>query len=138
MANDWDRFRLYARGLSGNLLRGLRRATLYLEARVIEEAPVVTGNLRNSISSYVIDAGSRSYGVVTVGSKYAGFVIRGTGIYGPRKQRIYPTTKKALAFSYGGVKIVVRSIKGMRPNPFTRRAWRKSKDKLRRMILGEI
>jgi hypothetical protein len=51
--------------------------------------------------------------------KHAVWVHDGTGIYGPRRQKIVPRRKKALAFTskkYG--KVVVRSVRGMRPNRF--------------------
>lgn len=55
---------------------------------------------------------------------YAEYLEYGTGIYGPKKQRIYPKTKKALAFGKdigGGKKeYVFRSVAGMRPSPFIR------------------
>lgn len=56
--------------------------------------------------------------------KHAQYLEYGTGIYGPKKQRIYPKTKKALAFGKdlgGGKKeFVFRSVAGMRPSPFIR------------------
>lgn len=54
------------------------------------------------------------------GVHYVTWVTRGTGIYGPHRQRIVPRMKKALRFYYkpAGRVLVVRSVKGMRPNNF--------------------
>jgi hypothetical protein len=51
---------------------------------------------------------------------YAEFVYRGTGLFGPHNQRIFPTTKKALFWP--GARHPVRSIAGMKPNPWIDRA----------------
>jgi len=134
MTDDFGRLRRYAKSLPRRIYKALLLCTLYLEGKVEEEAPVVTGNLVNSISSYAVDRGASSYGVVALGSKYVAFVIEGTGIYGPRGTPIVPTRKKALAFFYHGLKVVVRSVRGQRPNPFHIRAFRKSAPKLNEIV----
>jgi len=136
MSDDFSRFKHFTGGLGKNIHKALLRAVLYLERMVEEEAPKVTGNLVNHISSYVVDRGQQSYGIVALGAKYTGYVIRGTGIYGPYKQRIRPVRKKALAFSYGGAQVVVRSVAGQRPNPFHLRARKKALPKLLEIFGG--
>lgn len=84
---------------------------------------VDTGLLRSSIRVRLVTW--RGHPAVRIGTnvKYATYVRRGTGIYGPHKHRIVPKTKKALAFTskkYG--KVVVRSVRGMRKNDFLRDA----------------
>ena len=111
----------------------LLQGTLHLESVVVEEAPAVTGNLRNTISSNV--EGMR--GVVTIGSKYSIYIVEGTGIYGPRGKRIVPKTKKALAFTYKGIPMVRRSVRGMKPNPFHERAADQALGKILE-ILGRV
>ncbi len=55
---------------------------------------------------------------------YAQYLEFGTGLYGPKKKRIYPTKKQALAWGKdlgeGKKQYVFKSIKGMRPAPFIR------------------
>lgn len=53
-------------------------------------------------------------------TRYLPWLMRGTGIYGPYRQKIVPTVKKALAWKskLGGGTVVRRSVKGMKPNPF--------------------
>jgi HK97 gp10 family phage protein len=89
-----------------------------IEARAKKESPVRTSNLINSITSSVASDGLK--GDVTVGAKYAEFVHRGTGLFGPFKQKIFPKTKKALFWP--GAAHPVKWVKGMRPNPFFDRA----------------
>jgi hypothetical protein len=88
---------------------------------------VDTGLLRASITSQLV---KHPQGLaVRVGTNvyYARWVHDGTGIYGPRKMKITPRTARALVFRskiYGAKhgkwagKVVVRSVKGMRGNPF--------------------
>jgi hypothetical protein len=87
----------------------------------VQEAPVVTGNLRKLITSYVKGEGADVMGFVIPTAPYSEFVHRGTGIYGPYGIPITPKTAKALAFSIGGKKVVRKSVKGQKPNPFVDR-----------------
>lgn len=62
---------------------------------------------------------------VRIGTRrsYARWVHDGTGIYGPRRRVITPRRARALAFrGRGGGRVIVRSVKGMRPNRFLRDA----------------
>lgn len=88
---------------------------------------VNTGHLRSSIKHMLI---VRPEGLaVRVGTPvhYARYVHDGTGLYGPKHTLIVPTHGKVLVWRsriYGAKKgkwqgkVVVRSVKGMRPNPF--------------------
>lgn len=70
--------------------------------RVVNEArarcPVDTGRLRSSIA-YTIDLTPTTC-VLKVGSdlEYARYIEEGTGIHGPERRRITPTTRQALKF----------------------------------------
>lgn len=127
MADDFPRWLRYAKAVPGRLFRGLQRAVLYVEGVIEDEAPVDSSSLVNSISSYAVNQGSHSYGMVVIGAQHARYVIEGTGIYGPKGQPIYPRSKKALAFSVGGASVVVRSVKGQRPNPFQERGFERAR-----------
>ena len=88
---------------------------------------VDTGHLRGSIKHQLV---FRPEGLsVRVGTNvyYARFVHDGTGIYGPKRMVIKPKRAKALVWrsqKYGQKSgkfrgfVVVKSVKGMRPNPF--------------------
>jgi len=96
------------------LTAGMTHVVEEVEARAVKETPVRTSNLVNSITSHVARGGTQ--GVVRAVAKYAEYVHEGTGLYGPHKRVIVPTTKKALFWP--GAAHPVRSVKGMRPRPF--------------------
>jgi hypothetical protein len=62
--------------------------------------------------------------------KYALLVHNGTGLFGPKKRKITPKTKKALRFKPKGSARVIyaRSVKGMEPNPFLKDALSAARD----------
>lgn len=107
---------------------GMIRATAAAEAVEVSEAPVQSGNLRKLITSFVRGEGADITGTITPTAKYSEFVHRGTGIYGPYGIPIVPKSAKALAFQYGGRKIVRKSVKGQKANPFVDR----TRDRLER------
>ena len=101
------------------LTHGITVLALRLEELIKEEVPVRTGDLRDSTTSEV--AGLTA--LVKVRMHYAPHVALGTGLWGPKKARIKPKTAGALFWA--GANHPVKSIKGMRPNPFPRRALRR-------------
>ena len=107
--------------LEAGIQAGLLRAAGAVEAAAVAEAPIKTGNLKDAIRKYI--EGQRA--VISATAPYSIFVHEGTGLYGPHKTKIVPSAKQALAFSIGGKKIVVRSVKGQKPNPFMARALKK-------------
>ena len=84
-----------------------------------------TGNLKHSIGTTVTRRGGNERVIVYAARKYAEFVHKGTGIYGPLKRPIRPVRAKALRFKIGGEVMFRRSVKGMRPRPFLTRAVQK-------------
>lgn len=88
---------------------------------------VDTGHLRSSIKHQLV---IRPEGLsVRIGTNvyYARFIHDGTGIYGPKKRVIKPRRAKALVWrsqKYGQKSgnfrgfVVVKSVKGIKPNPF--------------------
>jgi hypothetical protein len=88
---------------------------------------VNTGLLRASIHSQLFRH-RETLGIrVGTGVYYALWVHDGTGIYGPKHTKITPKTAQVLVFRskiYGAKtgrfagRVVVRSVKGMRGNPF--------------------
>lgn len=88
---------------------------------------VDTGHLRSSVKHQLV---IRPEGLsVRIGTNvyYARFIHDGTGIYGPKKKVIKPRRAKALVWrsqKYGQKTgkfqgfVVVKSVKGIKPNPF--------------------
>lgn len=97
---------------------GMVNLVFVAEAKSVKEAPVRKGNLARSRTTDVAPDGLK--GSVRFTAPYAEPVYRGTGLFGPYKKRIVPTTKKALFWP--GAKHPVRSIAGMKANPWIDRA----------------
>jgi hypothetical protein len=93
---------------------------------------VDTGQLRSSLQVQLRSGISGSPFVrVGTGVKHARWVHEGTGLYGPKRQRIYPKSAQVLVFrsvKYGAKKgkfrgkVAVRSVKGMRRNQYLKDA----------------
>lgn len=105
-----------------NVVHGPLRRT---DAFATATAPVDTGFLRNN-RSIEIDAGPGSLkGSLTYHAHYALFVMRGTGIFGPRGTPITPTTANYLVFrGRDGAMVYAKSVKGQRAQPFLAEAFR--------------
>lgn len=86
-----------------------------------------TGHLRASVGVSLVLAPVDLSVRVGTNVSYALFVHDGTGLYGPKHSVIRPRRARALVFRsklYGAKKgkfagyVVVKSVRGMRPNPF--------------------
>lgn len=122
----------------GPVWQDMARRALRVQNEARRLAPVDTGRLRNSIVwEVVLDAGVP---VARVGSnvEYALAVHEGTGLYGPRHQRITPVRARVLAWPVHGTRSAgngrtsktlrpvgmafARSVRGMPARPFLRNA----------------
>ncbi len=79
---------------------------LFRSGRLINSLTINAPNAVMDITSNGVEVGTNL--------PYARWLQQGTGIYGPTGERIFPKTKKALAFNG----FVVRSIKGTPPRRF--------------------
>lgn len=81
-----------------------------LTKEVKRETPVGIGGgkLRNSWTPRV--SGHRL--TLTNSRNYAVFVEKGTGIFGPRRHRIFPKSAKVLHFKSGGVDVFTTNVRG--------------------------
>jgi hypothetical protein len=112
---------------NGPVVRDLLRRGLRVEAAAKRRVRVDQGRLRNSITHTTVRTVSRGQQVfgVRVGTNvvYAPWVHNGTGVYGPRGQRIVPVRASVLRFRGRDGNFVFRpSVAGQRPNPFLREA----------------
>lgn len=110
------------------LSRAIGDTAATVQGKAKQYAPVDQGVLRASIHT----EGPRSSGnnveaIVGTNVKYAKAQEEGTGIYGPKKQKIVPIRGKFLVFKRGGETIFARSVKGTRPKWYFRRAKEESK-----------
>jgi hypothetical protein len=103
---------------------GMLNVVTTIEALAIKKAPVKSSNLANSGTSNVsADGGIGTISFIARNAKgdpYGLYVHEGTGIYGPKRRPIFPTTKKALWWP--GAKHPVKFVSGMRARPFLKKA----------------
>lgn len=95
--------------------------TKRVESKAKRACPVDTGRLRASIQSTMPQqVGNLVVSYVYTDVNYAGFVMSGTGIYGPHRTPIVPVTSPVLVFTPKGASgpVFARSVRGMRPRPF--------------------
>ena len=97
---------------------GMINVVTTVEGRARKYAPVKTSNLAGSGSSNVDRDGNT--GIVTFAAPYAPYVHQGTGLYGPHRTKIVPKNKRALFWT--GARHPVKSVRGMKGNPFLVRA----------------
>ena len=103
------------------LKRGLKvqaRARVLLSGSAGHPKRVNTGLLRSSVQVQLRSFAGHPAVRVGTNVRYSGWVHDGTGIYGPRHKPITPVTKKALKFRGRSGVVIVRSVKGMKPNHF--------------------
>lgn len=85
--------------------------------------------IMESVTPRRTSRGANSYQILKKGDTheiknnvfYLPFVNDGTGIYGPRHQRITPTHAKVLHFHWKGREWFVKSVRGQKPRKFVER-----------------
>jgi HK97 gp10 family phage protein len=90
--------------------------------------PNVTENLYSSGGVDIQGSGLETEGTIKYTAFYAPYVEKGTGLYGPKKQKIYP--KNGQALFWPGAAHPVKSIKGQKPQPFLGPAFEEESPKL--------
>lgn len=87
--------------------------------------PKDTGFLVNNRTIDILAGPGSLKGSLVYHAHYALFVMRGTGIYGPRGTPITPKTAKLLVFrGRDGGTVFAKSVKGQRAQPFLAEAFR--------------
>ena len=124
-------FRKIPRRLAERAERGIKR----LAQRILNEShkrvPKVTENLYNSGTVNVQGGGLDTEATVRYTARYAAFVERGTGLFGPHKKRIYPKNKQGL-FNYKA-----KGYDGQKPQPYLKPAFDESVPLLADYVFGE-
>lgn len=98
----------------------LTRAAVQVQNEARRLCPVDTGRLRASINFSIIEGASPETTVCRVGTnvEYAYWVETGTGLYGPHSSPVVPAHASHLAFTIGGRKVFVKSVRGREATPF--------------------
>lgn len=99
--------------------RAMDLSQMELIGNLKRNSPVDEGNMQGGWFPLRFSTLNR---LVRSPQKYTPFVNDGTGIYGPKGQRIRPKNKKALAFKYKGATVVVKSVKGIKPRRFVEKS----------------
>lgn len=120
---------------TGGVARDMLRRGLNVETRAkqaLSEPPrrIDTGRGRASIHTTQIFRDGKPGARVGTTVYYMYWVQTGTGVFGPRRSRIYPKRAKFLKFTPkgGNTPIYRRSVAGMRPNPFLTTGLKAAKD----------
>lgn len=128
--------------LRATLERAVQRATSYATNQAINNAPRKTGTLKRSIHSVINPLVASFTGSIvqdTGVAKYGPFVEYGTGIYGPRGELIRPKTAKMLSWIGPDKKrIFARSVKGMTPRRYMKKAFDDSVPVVKAMVHEEV
>ncbi len=111
-----------------------------LQANLKMESPVDEGKLQGSWT--IFDDGPLEKTVAS-SANYAEYVNSGTGLYGPNKRLIRPTTKKVLKFTpnkgkFKGMEIFTPYSKGIKPNKFVERSMEKTQNRIPELVIQSI
>ncbi len=127
-------------GVIGRQLKAkLKESIEYIREKIADYAPEETGTLKETIRSLPISSSAFSFSLEQSGrirlymplvrkkDQQILWVDRGTGIYGPTRRVITPTSSRFLYFEIGGQLIRTRSIKGQKGQRFISSALANSK-----------
>ncbi|MEU6932882.1 HK97 gp10 family phage protein [Streptomyces sp. NPDC046374] len=109
-------------GTEGPVVRFVERLTEQSKQACEALCPKRSGRTSRSFQSEVEIVDGMVVGRVWSDDPVVKWLEEGTGIYGPRRQRIYPRRARVLHWYDGGEEFFAASIKGMRPQPFMKRA----------------
>jgi HK97 gp10 family phage protein len=100
--------------------------TRLVEREARRLAPKRTGELQRSINGTTVRRGKKIVGRVEATAPHARFVHEGTGLYGPKKQLIFPKRARVLSWvdPASNQRVFARYVRGMRPRPFLKDALR--------------
>lgn len=115
-----DRARKHPAVMAEAKRRILETGAIMMWGKAKEYAPKDTGKLSSSITKHVNTTGGKA----TVGTnfKYAPYQEFGTGIYGIYHRPITPKRAKVLRFKVNGKWVYARSVRGVRPKKYFKRA----------------
>jgi hypothetical protein len=99
--------------------RAMDLSQMELIGNLKRNSPVDEGYMQNSWFPLRFSTLNR---MVRSSAKYTPFVNDGTGIYGPKGQKIYPKRGKFLSFKYKGKKIAVPWTRGIKPRRFVEKS----------------
>lgn len=106
-------------GPNGATAKSVLKRALRVEAAAKRRVKADKGRLRQSINHELVRTAQKLPGArVGTNVSYAKAVHEGTGVYGPHGMPIVPTGHTFLKFTYNGVTVYARSVRGQQPNRF--------------------
>lgn len=118
----------------------VNNVTVDLLGNVKRESPVDHGRLQGSWTKF--DDGPNQK-TIKSSANYAQYVNDGTGLYGPHKTLIKPTTKKALKFTpnkgkFKGMTIFTPYSRGIKPRKFVEKSMEKTSNSIPELVIQSI
>ena len=133
---DFSKYNITEEQSKKIITRTLDLTTADLISNLRKESPVDTGALQGSWMQFKTGEFTRE---VKSSKKYADYVDKGTGLYGPRKKLITPKKKGGvLFFKVGGEKVFVKSSEGIKPRHFVRKSIRATKSRINDFAIKAI
>ena len=132
--------------------KAMRVTTFWIRGQLQKRIPVATGQTRGRMTDRVEERGNEILGIAGGKSMSSdGFnILRGleggTGIYGPKKQRIVPVRARVLRFvvsgapvaGTGGNVVFARSVKGMKPRRPFKKTKKEEGNRARRLFVRQL
>ncbi|MEU0770638.1 hypothetical protein [Streptomyces albogriseolus] len=124
MAFTWHEtgLKLVLYGSQGPVVRLVERLTDNTYEATVALCPKRSGRTSRTFKKEVDVVDGFVVGRVWSDDPVVEWLEKGTGIYGPRRRRIYPRRARALRWEDGGQVHFAASIRGMEPQPFMKRA----------------
>lgn len=117
---DWATVNRMLNSPTGTVGRNCQKRADRTAARARQFAP---GSMSESIAPPIVQRSSAGPSAdITVRHPAVGYVINGTGLYGPTGRRIRPVRAKALRFVLNGRVVFAKSVSGQKPNDFMNKA----------------
>lgn len=129
-----DEWRKIPQKLARKVEIGIKQTAQAILSASHAKVPKVTENLYESGTVEIHGGGLNTEGTIKYTAFYAPFVEKGTGLFGPKKQRIFPKSGQALFWP--GAAHPVKSIKGMKAQPYLGPAFEEESPKLAKYVFG--
>lgn len=113
----------------------LNYTSLFLLGELKKYSPVDHGRLQGS---WVLFDRTNETRTIKSSAHYAEYVNRGTGCYGPFKQKIYPKNSKYLSFVYKGKRISVPWTRGMKPRKFVEKSIQSTEKRVDEFLIRAV
>lgn len=116
-------------------VRGVDLTAMELKGNLQRNSPVDEGKMQGS---WLIRRGGGLTRKLFSSAAYTPYVNYGTGLYGPRGQKIRPKSARLLSFKYNGRKIAVPWTRGMKPRRFVEKSISQTRRRIPEFIIRAV